>query len=79
MPTLREARLQALLSLRQLAREAGLSPTTIHLLETGQRKPQLLTIYKISKALDVESTTIDEFREVLAGPAQRQPTTEENR
>jgi transcriptional regulator with XRE-family HTH domain len=62
MPSLREARLQALLSIRQLARRAGLAPTTIYLLETRQRTPQLLTVYKLSRALDVDPEEIDEFR-----------------
>ena len=65
MTTLREARLQALLSMRQLARKAGLSPTTIYLLETGQRSPQLLTIYKLSRALGVSPEEIEEFRRAL--------------
>ena len=62
MPSLREARLQALLSIRQLARRAGLAPTTSYVLETRQRTPQLLTVYKLSRALDVDPEEIDEFR-----------------
>ena len=65
MTTLREARLQALLSMRQLARKAGISPTTIYLLESGQRSPQLLTIYKLSRALGIAPEEIEEFRRVL--------------
>ncbi len=62
MNTLREARLRALLSMQQLARKAGLSKTTIYLLETHQRTPQLLTVHKISQALGVDPLTIVEFR-----------------
>jgi DNA-binding XRE family transcriptional regulator len=62
MATLREARLQALLSVRQLASRAGISPTTVHLLETGRRVPHLLTAYKLGRALGVEPMEIDEFR-----------------
>jgi transcriptional regulator with XRE-family HTH domain len=65
MTTLREARLQALLSMRQLARLAGISPTTIYLLERGERTPQLLTIYKLSHALGIEPTEIAEFRQAM--------------
>ena len=68
MTTLREARLQALLSMRQLARKAGLSATTIYLLETGQRTPQLLTIYKLSRALNIDPHEITEFQSVLETP-----------
>lgn len=78
VPSLQETRLRALFSIRQLARKAGLSATTVHLLETGQRQPQLLTIYKISHALGVEPATIDEFRQVFDGPPQRHSTREEN-
>jgi transcriptional regulator with XRE-family HTH domain len=62
VPSLREARLLALLSMRQLARKAGLSVTTIYLLETHQRSPQLLTVYKLSQALSVDPMEINEFR-----------------
>ena len=65
MTSLREARLQALLSIRQLARKAGVSPTTIYLLESGQHSPHLLTMYKLSRALGVEPTEIDEFRAAI--------------
>jgi transcriptional regulator with XRE-family HTH domain len=75
MPSLREARLQALLSIRQLARRAGIAPTTIYLLETHQRTPQLLTIYKLSRALDVDPIDIDEFRDAFETDAD--PTNDE--
>ena len=68
MTTLREARLRALLSIRQLARRAGLSPTTVYLLETRQRAPQLLTVHKLSQALGVDPQEVDEFRPALRGP-----------
>ena len=77
MITLREARLQALLSMRQLARKAGISPTTIYLLETGQRSPQLLTAYKLSRALGVEPTEISEFRRVMDRESAVRPSSEE--
>jgi transcriptional regulator with XRE-family HTH domain len=64
MSTLREARLQALLSIRQLARKAGVSPTTIYLLEGGRHAPQLLTAYKLSHALGVDPAEIEEFHAV---------------
>jgi transcriptional regulator with XRE-family HTH domain len=77
MTTLREARLRALLSIRQLARKAGMSPTTIYLLESGQRSPQLLTIYKLSRALDVEPAEIDEFRRAMDVQPAAEPVHEE--
>jgi transcriptional regulator with XRE-family HTH domain len=78
MTTLREARLHALLSMRQLARKAEISPTTIYLLESGQRSPQLLTIYKLSRALGIAPEEIEEFRRVLdVQPAVEQSQKEE--
>ena len=64
MTSLREARLRELLSIRQLARRAGVAPTTVYLLETRRRTPQLLTIHKLSRALGVAPSDIEEF-----GPA----------
>jgi len=54
--------------MRQLARKADISPTTIYLLESGQRSPQLLTIYKLSRALGIAPEEIEEFRRVLGAP-----------
>lgn len=65
MTTLREARLRELFSIRQLARRAGVAPTTIYLAETGQRAPRLLTVYKLSRALGVDPDRIEEFRAAL--------------
>jgi transcriptional regulator with XRE-family HTH domain len=79
MTTLREARLQALLSMRQLARKAEISPTTIYLLESGQRSPQLLTIYKLSRALGVAPDEIEEFRRAMKREATGEPSPEEER
>jgi transcriptional regulator with XRE-family HTH domain len=64
--------------MRQLARKAGISPTTIYLLESGQRSPQLLTIYKLSRALGIAAEEIEEFRRVLdVQPAVEQSHEEE--
>jgi transcriptional regulator with XRE-family HTH domain len=48
---LRRERLLAELSITELARLAGRSRTTIHLLETGQSSPTLGTIKRIAKVL----------------------------
>ena len=77
MPTLREARLQALLSMRQLARKAGLSATTVYLLENGKRSPQLLTIYKLSRALGIDPHELTEFQQVMEAPRSSEVSTEE--
>ena len=65
MPTLREERVRRLLSIRRLAKLAGLSPNTVHLVETGQRLPHFGTIAKLARVLEVEPGVIDEFRMVI--------------
>ena len=69
MATLREERVRRLLSVRQLAKRAGVAPTTVHLLETGRRRPQFLTIERLSRALGVEPGAVDEFRAALDAAA----------
>jgi transcriptional regulator with XRE-family HTH domain len=73
---LRDVRLRRLLSVRALAKRAAVAPSTVHLIETGRRAPQLLTIYRLSQALGVDPAEIDEFRAALddatVGRPQRQ-------
>ena len=71
MATLREERVRRLLSVRALAAQAGVSATTVHLLETGRRRPQFLTIERLSRALGVEPAAVDEFRAALDAAAGR--------
>ncbi len=61
MLTLREARMRKLLTVRALAAAARVSPTTIHLAETGRRLPHFGTMRKIAAVLDAEPTEIKEF------------------
>ena len=62
MPTLREVRVRRLLSIRQLAKLAGVAPTTVHLIESGQRLPHFETMRKLAEALGVDWEEVDEFR-----------------
>ena len=61
MVKLREARLEKFLSIRDLARLAGVSPRTIVEAEAGRRVPYFVTARKIAEALGVEPRAIDEF------------------
>jgi len=61
MPTLHEARIRRMMTIRGLAKLAGLAPTTIQLAESGQRQPRFGTMKKIAAALGVEPTEIAEF------------------
>ena len=65
MRTLREERVRRLLTVRSLAERAGVAPTTVHLIETGRRRPQFLTIERLSRALEIDPREVAEFRMVL--------------
>ena len=72
---LRNVRVRALLSQRALAQKAGVSPSTIALLEAGRPAPTpvLQTMRRICSALGVEPTEIVEFQRALdtrTAPAQ---------
>jgi transcriptional regulator with XRE-family HTH domain len=57
-----ETRKEKHITQETLASKAGLDRMTIALVETGMRRPSLITIYKISKALDVKVEYL--FREI---------------
>ncbi len=65
MPTLREVRVQRLLSMRQLAKLAGVAPTTVYLIESGERLPHYGTMRKLATALGVEPGEVAEFRAAM--------------
>ncbi len=72
MPTLREVRADRLLSIRELAQQAGVALSSIYIIEMGRVTPYLSTIRRIACALGVDPETVDEFRqaiEVAKGPA----------
>ncbi|MFZ5645898.1 MAG: helix-turn-helix domain-containing protein [Bacillota bacterium] len=55
---LREHRKRASLSQEELALDCGLDRTFISLLERGQRRPTLNTIFAISKSLNIRPSQI---------------------
>ena len=61
MPSLREVRIRKLLSLRELARRAGVAQRTIVEAEAGRQAPRLTTIRRLSQALEVDPMEVDEF------------------
>lgn len=71
MPTLRQARAERLLSIRELAAAAGVAPSTIYLIEAGRTRPRPRVIRRLARALDVDPRSIDEFREAIEALAQR--------
>jgi DNA-binding XRE family transcriptional regulator len=69
MTALRTLRRRQLLSQRDLARKAGVTASTIYLIETGRTEPRLKIMRLICDALNVSPMEIDEFRDSL----ERQP------
>jgi transcriptional regulator with XRE-family HTH domain len=65
MKSLREWRVSRLLSLRDLAGAAGVTPKTILDLETGRRRATFASMRKLADALDVEPTEVAEFVSAL--------------
>lgn len=65
MESLREVRILRLLSIRDLARTAGVAPSTIYLIEAGRTTPRLNIVQRLSAALAVEPQTVEEFRTAI--------------
>jgi transcriptional regulator with XRE-family HTH domain len=73
---LREERVRAGISQRELARRLGLSPSLISQLESGQSKPSVGTLYSIVTELGVSLDHVirgDAAESNGSGPAARQP------
>ncbi len=60
---LRELRREANLTQEELGLEADLKRTFISLLELGQQQPTLLTIFKLSTALDIKASDLLKYVE----------------
>ena len=73
MPSLRAARVARLLTIRALARQAGVAPSTVYLIEAGRSTPHLSVMRRLAEALDVEPREIDEFRRAMDAAAQGPP------
>jgi DNA-binding XRE family transcriptional regulator len=70
MATLRTLRRRRLLSQRDLASRAGVTASTIYLIETGRTEPRLKIMRLICEALGVSPMEVDEFRAALEGPVE---------
>jgi DNA-binding XRE family transcriptional regulator len=62
---LRDVRAEHLLSTRELARLAGVAPSTIYMIETGRSIPRLSVARRIADALGVDALTITELRRAI--------------
>lgn len=65
MKTLREWRVEQLLSIEGLADKAGVSNKTVVQIEHGRQTPRPATMRKISKAIGVQPWEIQEFAEAI--------------
>ena len=70
---LKVARQGARMTLRELARQAEVSPSLISQIENGKSQPSVATLYSFSKLLNV---SVDELFEDREGPARPTPATD---
>jgi transcriptional regulator with XRE-family HTH domain len=76
MRSLREWRVDRLLSTKKLSALAGVSNKTILDIEHGKRIPTFRTIQRLSETLDVDPKEVNEFFEAISHrsqPSQREP------
>jgi transcriptional regulator with XRE-family HTH domain len=73
MASLRAVRAARLLSIRALAQQAGVAPSTVYLIEAGRTTPRFPVIRRLAAALGVEPGAIDEFRRAIE--AAQEPRT----
>jgi transcriptional regulator with XRE-family HTH domain len=77
---LRDERRRRRLSLRKLAERSGLSPTTVHQIETGRGSPSLATLQALAATLGVPLATLFESgpptaEPVILLPVRKRPRT----
>jgi transcriptional regulator with XRE-family HTH domain len=66
--TLEQVRRERLLTIRALAKDAGLSTRTVLQVEHGERRPHPGTIKKLAAALGVGPAEVREFRVAMGLP-----------
>ncbi len=68
--TLEQLRRERLLTIRALAKDAGVSTRTVLQVEHGQRRPHPGTIKKLAAALGVKPAEVFEFRVAMGLPSE---------
>jgi transcriptional regulator with XRE-family HTH domain len=63
--TFRQARARSVLSVRELAAQAGVAPATVYQIEHGRTRPHYRSIRLLSEALGVNPMHIVEFARVI--------------
>ena len=72
MVSLRELRAERLLSIRELARQACIAPSTLFLIEAGRTIPRQRVARQIAEVLGVDPMLVDELRRRIDA-AKRRP------
>ncbi len=67
---LRAWRAEHLLSIRELARTAGVAPSTVYLIEAGRTTPRPAVMRRIAAALEVDAHRVAEFRRAITSHGQ---------
>jgi DNA-binding XRE family transcriptional regulator len=62
MVSLRTLRAERLLSIRELARQASVAPSTVYLIEAGRTIPRQRVARQIARVLRVDPMEVDELR-----------------
>ena len=78
MVSLRELRAERLLSIRELARQASIAPSTLFLIEAGRTIPRQRVARQIAEVLGVDPMLVDELRRRIEAAKQRQPRVEQH-
>jgi transcriptional regulator with XRE-family HTH domain len=63
--SLRAARAQRLMTIRELAKRASVAPSTVYLIEAGRTIPHLRVVRQLAVALGVQPLEIDEFKRTI--------------
>jgi transcriptional regulator with XRE-family HTH domain len=72
--SLRAVRAERLLSIRELARQAGIAPSTVYLIEAGRTVPRLSMVRRLAATLEIDPAAVDEFRQAIAAAQAPRPT-----
>src|SRR3712207_8306453 len=70
---LRQARLQANLSLREVARQLGVSASFVSQLETGNSQPSVATLFSLARLLGVSIDRLFDVHHHATAPGPRPP------
>jgi transcriptional regulator with XRE-family HTH domain len=65
MTSLREIRADRVLSMRELARQANVAPSTVYLIEAGRTTPRPSVIRRLCSVLNVDPHDVDEFHRTI--------------